>query len=613
MDADLRDFLEDHAISDEVGQARPYIRWIKSDREPIRVAYDGIWPGALRYMVTLAGKEDGWIITRHAPPELDGLAHIWPEIRPDRKVRTGPPALHYHGDPAKADAAIARFQAWKVKEALVRHPGRKPKPPKVEDRSRKPRTVKRHINRGRDPKRCEPDDHRGHNTSRWQPWHATKRPMSADEVHYHEDLGKYLFAPAPKVPWNGTHEHADFERAWERARHVKRWHDGHDVDGCHRHVDQKLLVKDRDSNFAKRIDLHPLAVAKLRAAQRIFFVIEGCLKSDSILSTGAAVFSVPSVTLWNAPELDQFVRRYLLGKEIVIIPDADWFKNSLVLTQALLCRSWFRKRGFHAVVAAPPIAGLEVEPEIKGVDDFLAVPGNTLADLDVIDREPAEGIRGFVEAHARRCDGADRDKKVLRALSLHAGRDGTYRASLRSMAQVMDIPHQQVSRALKDLIEWGAVTKEGDLSTRFPSTYSHTPDWSHDDPRITLAPELRARRKRTRKLGVERSVPMEERAFDGTRKARQRGDQMRAKNMGTLTTRDLVKAGEARQALEFGILRDLRDRADIGLSEAARTLGMSKSALSLYERGLARPSARRALVLREFMRTLLAAVPREAA
>jgi transcriptional regulator with XRE-family HTH domain len=61
----------------------------------------------------------------------------------------------------------------------------------------------------------------------------------------------------------------------------------------------------------------------------------------------------------------------------------------------------------------------------------------------------------------------------------------------------------------------------------------------------------------------------------------------------------------ARQAAEFGILRELRENANIGLREAALALGMSPSSLSLYERGRSRPSPGRALALRRFIKELL--------
>jgi hypothetical protein len=42
---------------------------------------------------------------------------------------------------------------------------------------------------------------------------------------------------------------------------------------------------------ARRLDVHPDAWPRFRDPRRVFFVIEGCIKSDAVFSTGEAVFS----------------------------------------------------------------------------------------------------------------------------------------------------------------------------------------------------------------------------------------------------------------------------------------------------------------------------------
>jgi hypothetical protein len=111
---------------------------------------------------------------------------------------------------------------------------------------------------------------------------------------------------------------------------------GPDVAGWHTHPAK--YVHCPGEGQAKRLDMHPDAVEKFEGASRVFFGIEGCIKADALLTAGEAVFSVPSVTCWNAPELPEFVERYrLIGKRLFIVPDADWHGNWLVITQALLC------------------------------------------------------------------------------------------------------------------------------------------------------------------------------------------------------------------------------------------------------------------------------------
>jgi hypothetical protein len=82
-------------------------------------------------------------------------------------------------------------------------------------------------------------------------------------LHMHRRAAKYVFPPS------GTFE----------------------VDG--------IVYKSKLSNYAARVDIHPYARSLFRGADRVFFVIEGCLKGDAVLSAGGPVLSVPSVTLWD--------------------------------------------------------------------------------------------------------------------------------------------------------------------------------------------------------------------------------------------------------------------------------------------------------------------------
>jgi len=126
------------------------------------------------------------------------------------------------------------------------------------------------------------------------------------------------------------------------ARHIEKAHHGVPVAGPHEHTRK---AKDREHGIARRLDVHPDAVPLLLSAGRVFFVIEGCIKADAVLSRGEAVFSVPSVTLWKAPELEAFAERYLKEKTVFIVADADAVMKPEVMTQAKLCRSFLHRRG----------------------------------------------------------------------------------------------------------------------------------------------------------------------------------------------------------------------------------------------------------------------------
>jgi Domain of unknown function (DUF3854) len=323
--------------------------------------------------------------------------------------------------------------------------------------------------------------------------------------------------------------------AMQRNGHIARDKNPDDHAGVnnvavHCHIPQGKYLFCPGADHAKRLDLHPLALPLLESAERVFFVIEGCLKADAVLSQGEAVFSVPSVTLWDAPELPEFIATYLQGREVVIVPDADWYENRAVLTQAMLCRSFLRRHGLGALVAAPPIEG--VKEGIKGVDDFLAAGGN-LNDLVVIEREVEAGrlakflwertpkievlgreLRaGRLPGEARRRDGRNRNAEVVEALALHADVNGRYAAPLRTMARVMRVPIKKVTRAIDDLLDCGAITVDRPLRTQSGvwrgNYFDRAEEWV-DRPTITVHPDLRATMT-CRPLGVyTRSDTLEE-------------------------------------------------------------------------------------------------------
>jgi hypothetical protein len=429
-------------ISPEIWRARPYVRWTRVNVEPVREAYSGLSRYQRGYMVRIANQSPGWVITRHEPPGMN-LPRIYPEIRPDDKVQTGPPRRHSHAE----------------------------LPPKARQD---------HVARDKDP-----DDHRG---------------VPRDDLHDHVPLAKYVFPPSALVdrPWE--HEHAAYKRMEKRAKHVDRRHGGTDVPGTHEH---KSRVKDRDNSLAKRIDVHRLALSKFATTKTVFFVIEGCIKADAVLTSGAAVFSVPSVTLWDADELPGFITRYLRGHAVIIVPDADWDSKPRVETQARLCQTRLHRLGVTvSQVAAPPADWYDGKRQ--GIDDYLDDGGN-LEDLDVIDRDPSPSLKEYVDDHARRKDQAQRDAEVLYALSMHADFAGNLHAPLRSIARVMGVDVKRVARGLHSLREMGAVTWDGDLATGIRGWvtrdfYSHEFDWE-ERPTITIAENLRAIKQPPRKLG----------------------------------------------------------------------------------------------------------------
>jgi hypothetical protein len=172
---------------------------------------------------------------------------------------------------------------------------------------------------------------------------------------YHEDGVPAVIGEHCHGRW--YHRHSSYTDAAKLERHVKRWHHGkapEDLDRKHRHC---FKAKARDKNHAKRIEANPIAQERIKRAGVLFFPIEGCLKADALLSAiiregwNASVISVPSVSLWLTPELEghEFTEKYLRGKVVVIVPDADWYEKGQVITQALLCHSYLVDKGVTAL------------------------------------------------------------------------------------------------------------------------------------------------------------------------------------------------------------------------------------------------------------------------
>jgi len=448
-------FFEERGISAEVRDARPYIPWTLEDISLVREAYRNLSPGQRAFMTKIANQGPGFVIVRHAVP---GFPRVYAEIRPYEKVQTGPPTCQWHGEGEPPE------EACKLGVRILR---------------RDTVAFERHcdkVNKGGHGEY----DHRGE-----------------ERVHEHLDLAKYVFSPSPKVvkPW--THDHSGYKEHPEGlASHLEKWHEGKkkdqiqwNKDGMHTHPRK---VKDPSQSLARRIDIHPMALDLFGNARRVFFVIEGCLKADAVLSAGEAVFSVPSVTLWDAPELPYFCERFLRGKMVVTVPDADWFQNSAVIAQARFCQSYMWSQSITACVAAPP-----QEAGQKGVDDFLGKGGGRLDDLDVIEKVPPEGLVEYIASYGGRKDKITRNTEVLRALVVHADPNGQLRASQRTIAKIMGTGQKRVSRALKDLQEdYGAITIDGSLETK-RNWFSGKNEWV-ESPLITIAPELRGKRIHTR-------------------------------------------------------------------------------------------------------------------
>jgi hypothetical protein len=534
-------FWQDHGIDEDVRDRRPYERWraglegseYKEDLRPIREAYPTsvFSSGQRAFLTRVAHQSDGSLIHRHPPGGyiFGNYDHIYPELRPDNAVVTTI-RKHWHGE----GEPPADLPPWQ----LYRH-----------------ERMGKHIARVKDD---DPDygDHFGKNT---------------EEVHKHAHKAKYLFPPSGSYEVVYTHDHSGAAaelakanltagRMWKRicrgdnlaaaffgdyigermqtnksaqwlAAHLNKKHKGEGPEQLaqallkpHWHAKKK---KSKQQNYAARIDMHPMALEKFAGAEVVYFCIEGCIKADAILSAGGAVLSVPSVTLWDTPELEDpaFRERFLAGKTIVIVPDADWHKNSRVIMQARFLQTALAYHGLTAIVAAPPEEVYEANPQIKGVDDFLGLYDGKLENLEVVENiVPMERIHDLVAelhlAHSRpRADAIARDTAVLMALVAHAN-DGKISAPYSTIARIVglqgrvprwprlprysplhdpdevkkhtDKAAKRVKCAIESLTSLGILSVEKcDFGVEV-NPYSYVMDWV-ERPTITIAPEFRGK------------------------------------------------------------------------------------------------------------------------
>ena len=221
-----------------------------------------------------------------------------------------------------------------------------------------------------------------------------------------------------------------------------------------------------DLGKAGRVEIHGAEnIAAFTSGKgRVYLAMEGNIKSDAVQTaikaegeSGASVISVPSVTLWRHPEMLAVARKYLAGREVVLIPDADGVKNPNVRNESRALQSMLESVGARVVVAAPPLnytsekTGRQkkigevqevtlpsgAKEELKGVDDYLGagkVIGATLGGLDVLERKVPRGqIKKDVQFDPGLTSRGDSAKTMV-ALSNLLGPKGAGRVSRKMLS-----------------------------------------------------------------------------------------------------------------------------------------------------------------------------------
>lgn len=223
-----------------------------------------------------------------------------------------------------------------------------------------------------------------------------------------------------------------------------------------------------DLGKAGRVEIHGAENIKnfVGGKGRVYLAMEGNIKSDAVQTAiaaegekGASVISVPSVTLWRNPEMLAVAKKYLNGREVVLIPDADGVKNPNVRNESRALQSMLESAGARVVVAAPPLNYISdktgrvkkigevqevtlpsgAKEELKGVDDYLGagkVIGASLGGLDVLERKvPKDTIQSDLDADLDLpTTSRPKSSKVMMALSNLLGEKGSGRVSIRMLS-----------------------------------------------------------------------------------------------------------------------------------------------------------------------------------
>jgi hypothetical protein len=297
-----------------------------------------------------------------------------------------------------------------------------------------------------------------------------------------------------------------------RAAHIERQHDGVDVVGRHEHGRFAKYVYPPGEEAA-RIDVHADAWSLLEAGgEVVYFALEGLLKNDAILSTGAPVVNVGSVSLWQDRALGWLAETYLARfGTVAVVPDSDAGGNDDVMSQANGLAARLASFGVARVVVAVPTATcgrvcthltrstgerdpwtgepimLPAEDHKRGVDDFVGAGESLLSMMVALpgeDAPPAPDI-------GTRWDAQRRNRDVIEHVQATAGFGGSGIYPSRGTGETIGVSRGAVVRAFGDAEEAGVVRRSDRVEER--DLMRERGAAGEPATRVTLAPEWRPR------------------------------------------------------------------------------------------------------------------------
>jgi hypothetical protein len=277
------------------------------------------------------------------------------------------------------------------------------------------------------------------------------------------------------------------------------------VGKIHTHLDWAKYLYVKGEGGAQRLSTHPWMLRDNFAAPEglFFFVIEGTLKLDAVVSAGWPGIESGSVTLWDAydedpvdegagaigyHELADFATRHLEGVPTAIVCDSDWSENRLVREQVDKAVRVLRDAGVDAVGCAPPpgdplnwtFEDGTVLYKKQGVDDYLAAEKKArrhdlLLDMPIRLTETTEAMERHAKRSSDRSDGQATDLSLLHELIGDAGTDGLVSYNRGSLAERMGRDPRRVDDSRDRLLAEGALSFVASHIRERPGTWVTRP------------------------------------------------------------------------------------------------------------------------------------------
>lgn len=490
-----RSWQDAHGIEEGVYNSRPIKRYQGPNDPAIDEFYGDLPPNQKKFAKKIAGQEDGIIMNRTPVPGAEEeFGGITPQIRPDKKVLLDQRVLARK----ERELQLAKDRSEQVK-------GFKPDDI-IKEREGKVEDAKKNL---QEMKTSLPEDitERGRFKKEEAEIRLNKAKKTGDPVKIAEAEDEFKKAD---FEFKGDRKRAtllenDPGRAVSLAEQELRVRETSlarakaDPEGTLKSVqaysDAQIPRKQEQlegvrvkyvfppgEGSASRIEANPDPQNIKNLTQgngRVYFVMEGNIKSDAVLSQvkredpKAAVISVPSVTAWPDGETDFVAKKYLKGRDVILIPDADGVKNPAVLQQTKKLRGKLISNGVENVImAAPPVevtkrGGFIVQKlryptgvgdERKGVDDHLGLGRGTLGDLVFSDTPPPRlDVSSVYKQGRKNINSVPNANKTISAISDLAGDSGIGRVSHKSIEKYTGLAPSSVNDSIKGLESTGII------------------------------------------------------------------------------------------------------------------------------------------------------------